>query len=38
MEIFRISYKGSSAFLSDFDAYCKLSMINNTDGREVDAF
>ena len=25
-------------FLSDFDAYCKLSRINNTDGRRVAAF
>ena len=25
-------------FLSDYDAYCKLSRINNTDGRRVAAF
>ena len=25
-------------FLSDVDAYCKLSRINNTDGRRVAAF
>ena len=25
-------------FLSDFDAYCKLSRINYTDGRKVAAF
>ena len=25
-------------FLSDFDAYCKLSGINNTDGRRVATF